>query len=140
MKVDRLDVAMVFLAVGINLSARVVSAYAIEREGAVELNAFSRGFANNALGLLLVVGISLALWILIDPYRKLALSMFAGQLSADLTHDIFFVLRLSPYTSFSLSVAVALMFPGFMAFYLFFKNDPRKEELKKRRNWKIFNI
>ena len=140
MKLDKLDVFLATFAVAVNTGARVLTAYIIIYFGGVELNPFSRGLKNNVIGAVLSIGIALLLFLIIDPYRKVALSTYAGLLLADFAHDLCVATGLGAYLTFAVSVATAVIPLLVVTLYLLYKNDPRKEELKKRRNWKMFNL
>ena len=91
-------------------------------------------------GLALITLVIFALFFLLDPYRKLGLSTLLGVVNADFVHDLLLLLHFNEYTTFAFSV-ISAIFPLFLtSFVLLFERDPRKEELKKRRNWKMFNV
>ena len=95
---------------------------------------------NRFLGLGLILLVIFALFLLLDPYRKLGLSTLLGLANADFVHDLVLVLRFSEYDAFALPVVCAILPLLITAFVLLYKQDTRKEELKKRRNWKMFNV
>jgi len=96
--------------------------------------------ANVLSGFALIVLIIFELFLLLDPYRKLGLSTLLWVVDADFTHDLLLLLRFSEYTTFTFSVVSAILPLFLTAFVLLFERNPRKDELKKRRNWKMFNV
>ena len=139
MKLDKWDALFGVLIAFVNSGAKVLTGFALSI-GFHEANPFMRSPTNVLSGLALITLIIFALFLLLDPYRKLGLSTLLGVVDADFTHNLLLLLRFSEYTTFAFSV-ISAIFPLFLtSFVLLFEKDPRKEELKKRRNWKMFNV
>jgi len=139
MKLDKWDAFFGFLIAFINSGAKVLTGIALSI-GFHEANPFMQTPINVLSGLALIVLIIFALFLLLDPYRKLGLSTLLGIVNADFTHDLLLLLHLNEYTTFAFSVVSAILPLFLTAFVLLYERDPRKEELKKKRNWKMFNV
>jgi len=138
-KLDKWDALFGFLIAFVESGAKVLTGFALS-VGFREANPFMKSPTNVLSGLALIVLIIFLLFLLLDPYRKLGLSTLLGVVDADFVHDLLLLLRFSEYTTFAFSVVSAILPLFLTAFVLLFERDPRKEELKKRRNWKMFNI
>jgi hypothetical protein len=139
MKLDKWDALFGFLIAFVESGAKVLTGFALS-VGFREANPFMQSPTNVLSGLALIVLIIFSLFLLLDPYRKLGLSTLLGVVDADFVHDLLLLLRFSEYTTFAFSVVSAILPLFLTAFVLLFERDPRKEELKKRRNWKMFNV
>ena len=139
MKVDTLDLTLAGVAVFANTFARLITVFVLAH-GGTELNPLFQNTGRLAFGGMLTLVVSFALFIIIDPYRKIALATFAGLLVADFVHDLCVVLGVGAYTTFAVSVVSALLPVVAVSIYLLYESDPRKEQLKKRRNWRMFNL
>jgi len=138
-KLDKWDAFFGFLIAFVNSGAKVLTGFALST-GFREANPFMQSPTNVLSGLALIVLIVFALFFLLDPYRKLGLSTLLGVVDADFTHDLLLLLRFSEYTTFAVAVVSAILPLFLTAFFLLYERDPRKDELKKRRNWKMFNV
>ena len=139
MKLDKWDAIFGFLIAFVNSGAKVLTGIALS-VGFREANPFMQNPANVLSGFALIVLIIFALFFLLDPYRKLGLSTFLGVVDADFTHDLLLLLHFSEYTTFAVAIVSAILPLFLTAFVLLYERDPRKEELKKKRNWKMFNV
>jgi len=139
LKLDKWDAFFGVLIAFVNSGAKVLTGFALSI-GFHEANPFMQTPTNVLSGLALIVLIIFSLFLLLDPFRKLGLSTLLGVVDADFTHDLLLLLRFCEYTTFAFSVVSAILPLFLTAFFLLFERDPRKEELKKRRNWKMFNI
>ena len=139
MKLDKWDAIFGFLIAFVESGAKVLTGIALS-VGFHEANPFMQTPKNVLSGLALITLVIFALFFLLDPYRKLGLSTLLGVVNADFVHDLLLLLHFNEYTTFAFSV-ISAIFPLFLtSFVLLFERDPRKEELKKRRNWKMFNV
>jgi len=139
LKLDKWDALFGVLIIFIETGTRVITWFAL-LIGFREANPFMRSTSNRFLGLGLILFVIFLLFLLLDPYRKLGLSTLLGLANADFVHDLVLVLRFSEYDAFALPVVCAILPLLITAFVLLYKQDTRKEELKKRRNWKMFNV
>ena len=139
MRLDKWDVFFGVFICFIEIGTRVLTRLALS-DGFSEANPFMQNFMNRFLGLGLILFVLFALFLLLDPYRKLGLSTLLGVANADFVHDFALVLGFSEYDAFALPVVCAILPLLITAFVLLYKQDTRKEELKKRRNWKMFNV
>ena len=139
MKLDKWDAFFGVLIAFVNSGAKVLTGFALS-VGFREANPFMKSPTNVLSGLALIVLIIFALFFLLDPYRKLGLSTLLGVVNADFAHDLLLLLHFGEYTTFAFSVVSAILPIFLTAFVLLYERDPRKEELKKRRNWKMFNV
>ena len=139
MKLDKWDVFFGVFICFIEIGTRVLTRLALS-DGFSEANPFMQNFMNRFLGLGLILFVIFLLFFLLDPYRKLGLSTLLGVANADFVHDFVLVLGFSEYDAFTLPVVCAILPLFLTAFVLLYERDPRKEELKKRRNWKMFNV
>ena len=139
MKLDKWDALFGFLIAFVESGAKVLTGIALS-VGFREANPYMQSTTNVLSGLALIVLIIFALFLLLDPYRKLSLSTLLGVVDADFTHDLLLLLHFSEYTTFAFSVVSAILPLFLTSFVLLYKRDPRKEEFKKRRNWKMFNV
>ena len=139
MKLDKWDAIFGVLIAFVESGAKVLTGIALSI-GFREANPFMKNPANMLSGLALIVLVIFALFLLLDPYRKLGLSTLLGVVDADFTHDLLLLLHFSEYTTFAFSVVSAILPLFLTSFVLLYERDPRKEELKKRRNWKMFNV
>ena len=139
MKLDKWDAIFGVLIAFVESGAKVLTGFALSI-GFREANPFMQNPANVLSGLALITLVIFALFLLLDPYRKLGLSTLLGVVNADFVHDLLLLLRFSEYTTFAFSVVSAILPLFLTAFVLLYEKDPRKEELKKRRNWKMFNV
>ena len=139
MKLDRWDAFFGFLIAFVESGAKVLTGFALS-VGYHEANPFMQTPTNVLSGLALIVLIIFSLFLLLDPYRKLGLSTLLGVVDADFVHDLMLLLGFGEYTTFAFSVVSAILPLFLTAFVLLYERDPRKEELKKRRNWKMFNV
>ena len=139
MKLDKWDAIFGVLIAFVESGAKVLTGFALS-VGYHEANPFMQSPKNVLSGLALITLVIFALFLLLDPYRKLGLSTLLGVVNADFVHDLLLLLRFSEYTTFAFSVVSAILPLFLTAFVLLFERDPRKEELKKRRNWKMFNV
>jgi len=139
LRLDKWDAFFGVLIVFIETGTRVITWFAL-LIGFREANPFMRNTSNRFLGLGLILLVIFLLFLLLDPYRKLGLSTLLGLANADFVHDLVLVLRFSEYDAFALPVVCAILPLLITAFVLLYKQDTRKEELKKRRNWKMFNV
>jgi len=138
-KLDKWDAIFGFLIAFVESGAKVLTGIALS-VGFHEANPFMQTPKNVLSGLALITLVIFALFFLLDPYRKLGLSTLLGVVNADFVHDLLLLLHFNEYTTFAFSV-ISAIFPLFLtSFVLLFERDPRKEELKKRRNWKMFNV
>jgi len=138
-KLDKWDAIFGVLIAFVESGAKVLTGFALS-VGYHEANPFMQSPKNVLSGLALITLVIFALFLLLDPYRKLGLSTLLGVVNADFVHDLLLLLRFSEYTTFAFSVVSAILPLFLTAFVLLFERDPRKEELKKRRNWKMFNV
>jgi len=138
-KLDKWDALFGFLIAFVESGAKVLTGIALS-VGFREANPYMQSTTNVLSGLALIVLIIFALFLLLDPYRKLSLSTLLGVVDADFTHDLLLLLHFSEYTTFAFSVVSAILPLFLTSFVLLYKRDPRKEEFKKRRNWKMFNV
>jgi len=139
LKLDKWDAFFGVLIVFIETGTRVITWFAL-LIGFREANPFMRSTSNRFLGLGIILIVIFALFLLLDPYRKLGLSTLLGIANADFVHDLVLVLGFSAYDAFALPVVFAILPLLITAFVLLYKQDTRKDELKKRRNWKMFNV
>ena len=139
MKLDKWDALFGVLIVFIETGTRIITWFALS-DGFSEANPFMQNFMNRFLGLSLILFVLFALFLLLDPYRKLGLSTLLGVANADFVHDLVLVLGFSEYDAFALPVVFAILPLLITAFVLLYEKDTRKDELKKRRNWKMFNV
>jgi len=139
LKLDKWDVFFGVFICFIEIGTRVLTRLALS-DGFSEANPFMQNFMNRFLGLGLILFVIFLLFFLLDPYRKLGLSTLLGVANADFVHDFVLVLGFSEYDAFTLPVVCAILPLFLTAFVLLYERDPRKEELKKRRNWKMFNV
>jgi len=139
MKLDKWDAIFGVLIAFVESGAKVLTGFALSI-GFREANPFMQSPTHVLLGLALIVLVIVALLFLLDPYRKLGLSTLLGIVNADFVHDLMLLLGFGEYTTFVFSVVSAILPLFLTAFVLLFERDPRKEELKKRRNWKMFNV
>jgi len=139
LKLDRWDALFGFLIAFVESGAKVLTGFALSI-GFREANPFMQNPANVLSGLALITLVIFALFLLLDPYRKLGLSTLLGVVDADFTHDLLLLLHFSEYTTFAFSVVSAILPLFLTSFVLLYEKDPKKEELKKRRNWKMFNV
>ena len=87
MKLDKWDALFGFLIAFVNSGAKVLTGFALSI-GFREANPFMQNPANVLSGLALIVLIIFALFLLLDPYRKLGLSTLLGVLTQT-SHAIF---------------------------------------------------
>ena len=139
MKLDKWDALFGVLIVFVETGTRVITRLALS-DGFSEANPFMQNFMNRFLGLGLILFVIFLLFFLLDPYRKLGLSTLLGVANADFVHDFVLVLGFSEYDAFALPVVCAILPLLITAFVLLYERDTRKDELKKRRNWKMFNV
>ena len=139
MKLDKWDAIFGVLIAFVESGAKVLTGFALSI-GFHEANPFMKSPTNVLSGFALIVLIIFALFLLLHPYRKLGLSTFLGVVDADFTHDLLLLLHFSEYTTFAFSVVSAILPLFLTAFVLLYERDPRKEEFKKRKNWKMFNV
>ena len=139
MKLDKWDALFGFLIAFVESGAKVLTGIALS-VGFREANPFMQNSANVLSGFALIVLIIFELFLLLDPYCKLGLSTLLAVVDADFTHDLLLLLHFSEYTTFTFSVVSAILPLFLTAFVLLYERDPQKEELKKRRNWKMFNV
>jgi hypothetical protein len=139
LKLDKWDAFFGVLIVFIETGSRVITWLALS-DGFREANPFMQNFMNRFLGLGIILIVIFLLFLLLDPYRKLGLSTLLGIANADFVHDLVLVLGFSEYDAFALPVVCAILPLLITAFVLLYKQDTRKDELKKRRNWKMFNV
>ena len=139
MRLDKWDVFFGVFICFIEIGTRVFTRLALS-DGFSEANPFMQNFMNRFLGLGIILIVIFLLFLLLDPYRKLGLSTLLGVANADFVHDFVLVLGFSAYDAFALPVVCAILPLLITAFVLLYKQDTRKEELKKRRNWKMFNV
>jgi len=139
LRLDKWDVFFGVFICFIEIGTRVLTRLALS-DGFSEANPFMQNFMNRFLGLGLILFVIFLLFFLLDPYRKLGLSTLLGVANADFVHDFVLVLGFSEYDAFTLPVVCAILPLFLTAFVLLYERDPRKEELKKRRNWKMFNV
>ena len=139
MRLDKWDAFFGVLIAFVESGAKVLTGFALS-VGFREANPFMQSPTNVLSGLALITLIIFALFLLLDPYRKLGLSTLLGIVNADFVHDLMLLFGFGEYTTFEFSVVSAILPLFLTAFVLLFERDPRKEELKKRRNWKMFNI
>ena len=139
MKLDKWDAFFGVFIVFIETGTRVITWFAL-LIGFREANPFMQNFMNRVLGLGIILIVIFALFLLLDPYRKLGLSTLLGLANADFVHDLVLVLHFSEYDAFALPVVCAILPLLITAFVLLYERDTRKDELKKRRNWKMFNV
>jgi len=139
MKLDKWDAIFGVLIAFVESGAKVLTGIALSI-GFREANPFMKNPANMLSGLALIVLVIFALFLLLDPYRKLGLSTLLGVVDADFTHDLLLLLHFSEYTTFAFSVVSAILPLFLTSFFLLYERDQRKDELKKRRNWKMFNV
>ena len=139
MKLDKWDALFGFLIAFAESGAKVLTGIALSI-GFHEANPFMKSPINVLSGLALITLVIFALFFLLDPYRKLGLSTLLGVVDADFTHDLLLLLHFSEYTTFAFSVVSAILPLFLTSFVLLYERDPRKEEFKKRRNWKMFNV
>jgi hypothetical protein len=138
-KLDKWDALFGVLIAFVESGAKVLTGFALSI-GFRETNPFMQNPANVLSGLALITLVIFVLFLLLDPYRKLGLSTLLGVVDADFVHDLLLLLRFSEYTTFAFSVVSAILPLFLTSFVMLFERDPRKEELKKRRNWKMFNV
>jgi len=138
-KLDKWDALFGFLIAFAESGAKVLTGIALSI-GFHEANPFMKSPINVLSGLALITLVIFALFFLLDPYRKLGLSTLLGVVDADFTHDLLLLLHFSEYTTFAFSVVSAILPLFLTSFVLLYERDPRKEEFKKRRNWKMFNV
>jgi len=139
LKLDKWDAFFGVLIAFVESGAKVLTGFALS-VGFREANPFMQSQKNVILGLALITLIIFALFFLVDPYRKLGLSTLLEVVNADFVHDLMLLLGFGEYTTFAFSVVSAILPLFLTAFVLLYKRDPRKDELKKRRNWKMFNV
>jgi hypothetical protein len=139
LKLDKWDAFIGVLIAFVESGAKVLTGFALS-VGFREANPFMQSPKNALSGLALITLIIFALFFLLDPYRKLGLSILLGVVNADFAHDLLLLLHFGEYTTFGFSVVSAILPIFLTAFVLLYERDPRKEELKKRRNWKMFNV
>jgi len=139
LKLDKWDAFFGVLIAFVESGVKVLTGFALS-VGFREANPFMQSPKNALSGLALITLIIFALFFLLDPYRKLGLSTLLGVVNADFTHDLLLLLHFGKYTTFAFSVVSAILPIFLTAFVLLYERDPRKEELKKRRNWKMFNV
>ena len=138
MRLDKWDAFFGVLIAFVESGAKVLTGFALS-VGFREANPFMRSPTNVLSGLALITLIIFALFLLLDPYRKLGLSTLLGVVDADFVHDLLLLFGFGEYTTFAFSVVLAILPLFLTAFVLLYKRDPRKDELNKRRNWKMFN-
>jgi di/tricarboxylate transporter len=138
-KLDKWDALFGVLIAFVESGAKVLTGFALSI-GFREANPFMKSPTNVLSGLALITLVIFALFLLLDPYRKLGLSTLLGVVDADFVHDLLLLLHFSEYTTFAFSVVSAILPLFLTAFVLLYEKDPRKEELKKKRNWKMFNV
>jgi len=139
LRIDKWDAFFGVFIAFIESGARVLTGLGLSM-GFHEANPFMRSPANVLLGLGLITSVIFALFLLLDPYRKLGLSTLLGVANADFVHDLVLLLGFGEYAAFALPVVCAILPLFITAFVLLYKADARKDELKKRRNWKMFNV
>ena len=139
MRLDKWDAFFGVLIAFVESGAKVLTGFALS-VGFREANPFMQSPINVLSGLALITLIIFALFFLLDPYRKLGLSTLLGVVDADFMHDLMLLLSFGEYTTFAFSVVSAILPLFLTAFVLLYERDPRKNELKKRRNWKMFNV
>ena len=139
MKLDKWDAFFGVLIAFIESGAKVLTGFALS-VGFREANPFMQSPINVLSGLDLITLIIFALFFLLDPFRKLGLSTLLGIVNADFVHDLMLMFGFGEYTTFAFSVVSAILPLFLTALVLLYKRDPRKDELKKRRNWKMFNV
>ena len=138
MKLDKWDAFFGVLIAFVESGAKVLTCFALS-VGFREANPFMQSPINVLSGFVLITLIILALFLLLDPYRKLGLSTLLGIVNADFVHDLMLLLGFGEYTTFAFSVVSAILPLFLTALVLLYKRDPRKDELKKKGNWKMFN-
>jgi len=139
LKLDKWDAFFGVFICFIEIGTRVLTWFGLSA-GFSEANPFMQNFMNRFLGLGIILIVIFLLFLLLDPYRKLGLSTLLGVANADFVHDLVLVLGFSEYDAFALPVVCAILPLLITAFVLLYERDPRKDELKKRRNWKMFNV
>ena len=139
MKLGKWDALFGVLIAFVESGAKVLTGFALS-VGFREANPFMQSPINVLSGLVLTTLIIFALFLLLDPFRKLGLSTLLGVVDADFVHDLMLLLGFGEYITFALSVVSAILPLFFTALVLLYERDPLKDELKKRRNWKMFNV
>ena len=140
MRLDKWDAFFGVFIAFIKTGTMVLTGFGLS-EGFSEGNPLMRSTSNRFLGLgIILITIFLLFLLLRDPYRKLGLSTLLGIVNADFVHDLVLVLGFSEYDAFALPVVFAILPLLITALVLLYKADVQKDELKKRRNWKMFNV
>jgi len=125
-KLDKWDAIFGVLIAFVESGAKVLTGFALS-VGFHEANPFMKSPTHVLSGLALIVLVIVALFFLLDPYRKLGLSTLLGIVNADFVHDLLLLLYFSEYMTFAFSVVSAILPLFLTAFVLLYERDPRKE-------------